>query len=262
MPDVLPDYSAPNISLQINGVVYQYTMNKNSDTDSVVIVGNENIEGDGYIWSSEDDWSGKPGATIRKFFSFPNSNAELWGPGSMQVDGDGSISNPSLVYNYKMDIGEEQISCANPINDPSCPGFIDALYKYLLDNGLIELDPNDPFYDEWVQAELEKEQLEAEEQQPETEEEKEQKSNFEKGFGVDGNVGQLVDAGEQALMLQELANTAVIDSYYTTTIPGGTYSDTVILQDSTLPDNTRALRNLALDVKHETMVRSQYDKEQ
>ena len=60
--------------------------------------------------------------------------------------------------------------------------------------------------------------------------------------------------------MQQMASLGTLDSYYGTTIEGGMYEDTVTLEDSTLEDNSKALRNLAQDNLHRTIVRSQYDK--
>jgi hypothetical protein len=61
-------------------------------------------------------------------------------------------------------------------------------------------------------------------------------------------------------MMQQLASTGTLDGYYSATIEGGSYEDTITLEDSNIEDNTRALRNLAQDSLHRTLVRSQYDK--
>jgi hypothetical protein len=45
----------------------------------------------------------------------------------------------------------------------------------------------------------------------------------------------------------------------TASIQGGVYEESVILEDTTLPDNASVMRNLAQDGLHQTMVRSQYD---
>lgn len=254
MGDVLPDYSAPHVSLVINGLVYQYTTVKDPESDMLVHVYNEDAVNGGYVFSETDDWSGQPGNKITKVFRFPNINAEIWGPGGMEVTGDGSLENTSITYTYRMDIGTEEIICTTPLADPTCPGFIEALYQYLKDNGLLELDADDPFYDEWVQAELEKE-VEAEEE-PEVKEEDEEE--LEVQLSTTGVIEQLVDA-KQEQMLVELSALPTIEPYYEVTIPGGVYEDSLELADSELPDNRRAMRNLASDAKHRSIVRSQYE---
>jgi hypothetical protein len=147
MPDILPDYSAPNVSLQINGLTYYYVITKDATSDAKVYVRNEDVVNGGYIFEEVDDWSGLPGNSIQKYFRFPGSDAGLWGDGSIDVEGDGTISDASVIYLYRMDIGEEEIICTNPLASPECPGYLDALYKYLAE--LEDVDVNDPFYDEW-----------------------------------------------------------------------------------------------------------------
>jgi len=60
--------------------------------------------------------------------------------------------------------------------------------------------------------------------------------------------------------MQQLAATGTLDSYYGTVIEGGKYEETITLQDGVIEDNNKALRNLAQDNLHRTLVRSQYDK--
>ena len=58
-----------------------------------------------------------------------------------------------MVYNYRQVIDEELQKCyLTPLADPQCPGFDAALSNYL--NNLQEPTVDDPFYDEWVQANL------------------------------------------------------------------------------------------------------------
>jgi len=257
MADILPDYAGPNISLKINGVIYQYTMNKEKEADAKVHVRNEHVDG-GYIFEKTDDWSGKYGATLRKFYTFPGSNAELWGDGEMTVEGDGSITDASLVYAYRMDIDEAAIQCINPLSDPTCPGFLDALYKYLQEMGLLEPSEDDPYYEQWLEAQ----KAELQEEEEANEEEEKEQEEFEESLRVTPSENKLIDSGQQQAMLEALANLPQIEPYYQVTIEGGAYTETITLSDSTLPDNPRALRQFASDAKHKTMVRSQYDREQ
>ena len=99
MTHILPEYAG----LEVNGLVYQYTAVKDPESDMIVYVQNEYADGNGYIFRNADDWSGIPGNTINKSFVFPNLAAELWGPGSIEIEGDGSVEDPSVVYTYKYD---------------------------------------------------------------------------------------------------------------------------------------------------------------
>ena len=113
MTHILPEYAG----LEVNGLVYQYTAVKDPESDMIVYVQNEYADGNGYIFRNADDWSGIPGNTINKSFVFPNLAAELWGPGSIEIEGDGSVEDPSVVYTYKYD------TCYDPQTNPDCPGY-------------------------------------------------------------------------------------------------------------------------------------------
>jgi hypothetical protein len=100
---------------------------------------------------------------------------------------------------------------------------------------------------------------EAEEKEEEVVEEPEEKeSNFEKQFGGENTIEKLGSNQDQILI--ELAQVPKIEPYYNVTIQGGVYEETIQLQDTNIPDNKRALRNLASDNTHKSMVRSQYDR--
>lgn len=255
MNGVLPDYSAPNVSLQVNGVVYQYTAVKDPATGMIVHVRNEDLVNGGYVFNETDDWSGLPGNTIRKFYNFPGIPAERWGDGEIAVEGQGSVENASVVYTYRMDIGPEAINCINPLTSPTCPGFAAALREYL--KGIENLGKDDPFYDEWVQAQLQRE-TELEEENDQVAQEENEEESLESQLGGENSMDDLVGI-DQAAMIQALNNVPKIDTYYTLNIPGGVYQESVVLQDAVLPDNRRALNNLARDEAHRQMVRSQYD---
>lgn len=258
MPDVLPDASAPHITLQINGLVYRYTIEKNPEDAALVHVRNEDVIDGGYIYEETDNWSGIPGNTIQKFLTFPNIDSERWGDGEMAVEGNATLRDPSMVYTYRMDIG--QAECINPLSSPECPGYNEALYKYL--QSMPEPEVDDPYYDEWVQAQLDIEaNLQDEEELQQTEEEKEkeeeEKKEFENSLAATTNAADIM--GTQLDLTSLTFSAPSIDTYYTFNIPGGEYRDTLQLDGGELQDNPRALNNLANDAKHRSMVRSQYD---
>lgn len=261
MGTILPDASSPYVTLQIHGLTYRYKMVKDPETDATVYVRNEDAVDGGYVFEEIDDWNGIPGGNIQKYFRFPYTDSTRWGQGSIDVEGDGQVEDPHLVYNYKMDVDDMLMKCTlSPLSDPSCPGFEQALLDYL--NGLEDLTPDDPFYDEWVQANMSLNDEEGEQEQEEPVEEPEEKlSNFEKDLGGENSISDLVNALEQQRMLAALAQTPKIESYYIINIPGGEYKDAMILEDTILPDNPRAMRNLASDETHRSIVRSQYDRE-
>ena len=262
MGTILPDTSGPYVSLQIHGLTYRYRMVKDPDTDAIVYVRNEDPVNGGYVFEEKDDWSGNPGGTVQKYFRFPYIDSSRWGDGSMTVEGDGKIEDPFMVYNYRLEVDEQLQMCyLTPLADPSCPGFENALLNYI--NNMEDPTPDDPFYDEWVQANMSLNDEEGEQEQQEQAEEPEEKlSNFEKELGGENTISDLVDTDKQARILASLSQVPKIEAYYILDIPGGEYKDAVILEDTILPDNPRAMRNLASDATHNSMVRSQYDREQ
>ena len=254
--DILPDFSSPSVSLQVNGVTYYYVMSKDPASDATVYIRNEDAINGGYVFEEVDDWSGLPGNSILKNFRFDGIPGEQWGNGSITVDGDGTVSDASVIYLYRMDIDETNIICTNPLADPNCPGFLDALYKYL--EGLEYVDPEDEFYEYWVEMQegrqIENEKVEIVEDEEE---------DLEKSMQTDPDVGGFIDGFAQQGVLEQLANDPLIQPYYVVDYPEVlVYEDTLQLEDTSLPDNNRALRQLAGDAKHYSMVRSQYDREQ
>ena len=256
---MLPDATLPWITLDINGLTYRYTLDKDPNADAKVHVRNQDTASDGYVFEETDDWSQMPGGTIQKFFRFPYVDATRWGDGEMAIEGDGSITDPLMIYNYRMGVDEMLMKCtANPLVDPSCPGYRDALLEYL--KGLTNPSVDDPFYDEWVQAQLNRETELEEDDVDRKEDQKEE--DLEKRMGGKNTVEAMVDTKQQESILAALAALPKIEPYYTVTIQGGEYEETIRLEDKEIPDNRRALSNLASDAKHKTMVRSQYDREQ
>lgn len=255
MNGVIPDYSAPNVSLQINGVTYYYVMTKDAGEDATVYVRNEDKVNGGYVFEEIDDWSGLPGNSIQKFFRFPGSDATLWGDGEIAVDGNGTVSDASVIYLYRMDIGEEQIICTNPLANPQCPGYMDALYKYLASLENVSVD--DPYYDEWVQYQLEQE-IELKDEKIVREEEVQ--DDFEERFRLNSEIPELIDVSVQNKIFLQLMNQSFIEPYINIDYPDTLIlEDSIVIEDKNLPDNNRALRQLASDAKHKLMIRSQYE---
>ena len=258
MGTVLPDASPPWVTVQINGLTYRYTMNKDPNADAQVHVRNEDPVNGGYVFEETDNWNQLPGTTIQKYFRLPYTDSSRWGTGEIVVEGEGQVTDPIVTYNYKMDIDDQLMKCAaTPLADPSCPGFREALLAYLKSN---EISPDDPFYDEWVQAQLNQEVELEEEEVDQKEEQKEE--NLEKRMGGRNSVEAMVDTKQQEAMLAELASVGTIQPYYSVQIQGGEYEETLKLEDKEIPDNRRALRSLASDANHQKMIRSQYDREQ
>lgn len=249
MNDVLPGQAG----LVVNGVIYNYTVTKNKEDDLLVHIQNESLDPEAgqYIFRSTDDWSGRYGATINKFVGVNNIPATSFGNGSIEKEGIGDISNPSVAYSYKFN------ECYYPLTNPECPGYIQALYDWLKENGLLDAPPNpgDPYYDEWVQATLNRETFKEEEIR-----DKEEKDKDIQKLNHNASIEKLASKAQQNNMIDAMANVPGFDSYYNVAIQGGVYNDALDLKDSTLPDNKRAMRSLASDKTHRQMVRSQYEK--
>jgi len=246
MSNIIPDATG----LQVDGVYYRYTTIKEEAADLVVTIRNKDNDEVGYIYSRTDDWSGVPGNTIVRYDPLAPTLGSRWGDGEIVVEGDGQVVDPSVRYHYRYD------TCADPISDPTCPGFEQALYKYLMDNGLLNGgNVNDPYYDQWVQMQLDREVDTSEDEKETTEEESDE--DLEQQLGGDIVLSDL--GGNQEQTLIQMNDVPQFDSYYGVTINGGFYNDVLILEDTELPDNRRALRSLANDSLHRTMVRSQYE---
>lgn len=247
MTNVLPQQAG----LEVNGLVYQYTAIKDPETGMIVWVQNEYADGSGYIFRNADDWTGLPGNTIRKKFIFPNLAAELWGPGSIEVEGEGSIENPSVVYTYKYD------TCYDPQSDPSCPGYEEQVE-------VPEIPIYDPLQDEFVQEEMaRKAKLQEEEEERERQRRREQWaiSNALEDLLGDGDNPSLVDPVAEAMALALTSRTLPTDYYYG--LDGREYFDTLVLKGGDIPDNNTARRsNLAQQLLHQQMVDSQYESSQ
>ena len=257
--DVLPDFSSPNVSLQVNGVTYYYVMSKDPASDATVYIRNEDAINGGYVFEEVDDWSGLPGNSILKNFRFDGIPGEQWGDGSITVEGDGTVSDASVIYLYRMDVDETNIICTNPLADPNCPGFLDAVYKYV--STIEYMEPDDEFYEYWLAIQEERE-IEVEENEIEIVEE-EDDGELEKRLRVDPNVGGLIDITRQEETLAKLANEPLFEPYIAVEYPETiVLQDTLQLEDTVLPDNNRAMRQLANDATHYSMVRSQYDREE
>ena len=249
MPDLFPESN----SLSINGVFYQYTPVKNKADDMLVHVQNKKANGSGYVFRETDDWSGRTGGIpINKVIGVANVPQELWGDGSIEIEGTGTVADASVVYSYKYDN-----SCATPLSSPSCPGYADAILKTLptqtvdVYDALEDANVKDVLDDKTVLADKEKDE--------EQEEVEEDNDRLEKALSaVDNNV-LLANAVAQAQMMDALALAINIESYYIKDLEGGTYEDTQTLTSEQMPDNKKGARvGLAQQVKHNQMVDMQY----
>ena len=123
-------------------------------------------------------------------------------------------------------------------------------------------EPDDEFYEYWLQLQ-EARKVEVEEDEIIIEEDEEEET-LELVLRVDPKVGGLVDLARQEEMLRKLNPEPLLIPYYMVEYQGLIdYPDIHIIEDvKQLPDNNRALRQLAGEAKHYSMVRSQYDREE
>ena len=250
MRDVFP---VPG-GLMVNGMIYRYTIEKDREDPAKVHIQNENAIDGGYIVKQTDDWTNLPGSTINKVIGLPDIPMEYFGNGSIEVEGKAEIVDPTVRYSYKVD------PCFVPLSDPSCPGYLQSLYDWLKENGLLSPDAtlDDPYFNEIVQAMLNRERdLEEEEADLETEN-KEEDEEIEK-LNAGASIEALGDPAAQNSIMQALSTIPNFENYYAATIQGGVYEDALTLEDKDIQDNAQALRNLSQDSLHRSMVRSQYD---
>jgi hypothetical protein len=247
MTNILPSQAG----LEVNGLVYQYTAVKDPETGMIVYVQNEYADGSGYIFRNADDWTGLPGNTIRRKFALPNLGAELWGPGSIEVEGEGSVENASVVYSYRYD------TCFDPQSDPNCPGYEEQVE-------VPEIAIYDPLQDPLVQEDLErKARIQEEEEEQERQRRREQwaVSNALEDLLADGNNPSLIDPVAEAMALA--LTSRVLPTNYYNGLEGREYFDTVVLEGGDIADNAKARRsNLAQQLLHQQMVDSQYESSQ
>lgn len=232
----------PNVAgVEVNGIFYRYSVEKQTEDDMRVTVGNDGV------FSLTDDWSGLPSNTITKGLSFNNIPASSWGDGSITVDGDGAVRDPKVIYTYRID------ECADPQSSPSCKGY---LHKVTITDPDL-YDVND---DEAVKiATQETDLLLVKSDKPDEEKEtKEKKSRLELGLASAENA--LTIGIDQSAMLESINSMTNLAMYYNTQINGGQYEDASMLVDAELPENKRALRNnLAQQALHAKMVQKQYE---
>ena len=255
MDDILP--TPPGLDIQ--AVIYSYTIRKQLEDSVSVNVQNENASGTGYIFRQTDDWlpGSKDGTEIRKVIGVGNIHRSLWGDGSIDVEGPGSVENASVVYTYKVD------PCYDPQFDPNCPGYqtpqvdvpeIDYASLYnVMDDENVDLDRSaDPNYQDEENLE------ENEKKKKEEEEELKRKYRLEKALSATDAAALFAE--DQRIQIMNMVANQNAQPYYNAALSGGVYNDTIVLQDSQLPDSKSGLRNgLAQQLLHQQMIDMQYN---
>jgi len=255
MADVLP----PESGLTVNGLTYRYTTIKKEQDDMLVNIQNQNALGTGLIFKNQDDWSGLPGNTIVKSVPINNIPIQYWGAGEISVEGAGEVSNPVIIYSYRYD------TCFDPINDPNCPGYAQAMADFLDKYGLLNVktEIKDPLDDENVKNALNNKAKNEDEESLEDKKKKEEEKKKEKkkSLAIAENVLAKAADISQTALLEAMNSVPQFNSYYSSNIPGGTYADVNQYKPTTIPENKKALRvGFAQQILHNKMVDSQYSK--
>jgi len=249
MNDVLPNEH----NLSVNGVFYTYKPIKNEQDPMLVHVQNKNPNG-GYTFRNTDNWTGKLGGIpIVKTIALEYMPKEVWGDGSIEVEGVGSVTDARVVYSYRYEDG-----CKNPLDNPTCPGYTDAV------KDLIQEPPTTTIYNALEDDSIsqEKSEVDYEEEEQEQEDVKED-SDLERAMAISEEALELGNNVIQNQLLKVMNNSVQMNNYYMKALDGGTYRETVVLKDSKLPDNKyQAILNLSEDIKHNKMVNLQYGEQQ
>lgn len=249
MPGILPAVTG----LTVDGVIYQYTAVKNAKDAMVVNVQNANAIDKGYIFRSQDDWTGRPGNSITKVVPVDNIPAKYWGDGSITVDGQGQVTNQSVVYKYRYD------TCYNPLSSPSCPGYAQAMLDSL---ALKAAEPIDPLSNQYVKDALQSKGLPEEDEKKKdlnSKEKKAEKAAIDKKAIIINSLISAEDA-QKASSLEMLNNIPGFTAY-SINIPGGVYNEVIRYPDKNLPDSRRGRSlGLAQEKLHGAMVDSQYNR--
>ena len=251
MKNVLPQQAG----LEVTGVIYRYTAVKDPASDMVVYVQNEDAQNPGqYIFREKDDWSGLQGKTIFKVVPQPNVLIDRWGDGSIEVEGEGTVEDASVTYNYQFD------PCFDPQSSPACPGYVPEIPD------IPEPDLTDLYNQEqqFIDEELERETEVIDEDQKERDRRKVLRSRREKeGLEVAlGAVNSALMTAEAELKLAQLIALGenLFNPYAGVVMQGGEYEETTKLKDSKLPDSKKGRRSeFAQQLLHEEMVNSQYN---
>lgn len=256
MGNILPD----NPGLDIQNVIYGYRIQKETGEWVTVYVQNELANGEGYVFRAQDDW--KPGSLggtrIQRAIPVGNLPRALWGDGSIQVDGNGSVDEASVVYTYKV------TPCFDSQFDANCPNYKtpvpvipDINYEIYDaveagDSSQAEWDPNDEYNEEDGLTDQELAELEAQE-------EEDRKYRLEKAMSV-GDTAALFAENRTINRMNSTAQAAIISNYFPVSIPGGEYNETIVMAGGDIPDGKSGLRNgLAQQLLHKQMVDMQYN---
>jgi hypothetical protein len=247
MQNVLPQQAG----LTVSNVIYRYTTVKQTPDDMLVHVQNQNVDAPGFIFRETDDWSGIPGNTINKVVPVNNIPGELWGNGSIEIEGKGEVTNASVFYSFQFE------PCFDPQSNPSCPGYQDP-FEMMIE----AVDVYDPMNDQLIQDELDRKAN----LRDEDEELRQQRRAMAEGKKEDrleavlSIVNTALLTAEAQAKAAELMNMNFIPQTYYQAIPDNKYEEKIVLNGGDIPDNKKGRRvGLAQQLLHEKMVNSQYN---
>ena len=252
MSNVLPKQAG----LTVGSVVYQYTTIKNTEDDMIVHVQNEDALNEGeYIFRETDDWSGLPSNTINKVVAVDEIVIDRWGDGSIEIEGQGEVIEPRVVYNYRFD------PCFDPQSDITCPDYVPPFDESMLPD---EPEVVDPLENDVIQDEIDRkatlkdeEEEEQDRQKTKSKEKKKERVSLEKVLGI---VNDSLLSAESVALHNELISLNYIPKTYFVTLPDTKYEETVVLKDANLPKNKKGRRvGLAQQLLHQQMVDSQWE---
>ena len=251
--------------LDVQNVIYRYTVQKDVNDQLDVTVQNKNALGSGYVFQETDRWMpGSLGGTeINKAVPvIPNIPRAAWGDGSITTSGTGSVTDASVIYTYKVD------PCFDPQSNPLCPGYkvvipeipqvdLSMIYDATKDENIQDQEVDRDLIEKEDSEEKSEEELEKEQ----AEEEKDSEERLEKALAAAQTAGMFADALASSMMMDTMDKAINMNSYYGAKIPGGSYNERVRLIDKQLPESKRGLRNgLAQQILHNKMIEMQYKK--
>ena len=236
--------------LDISGVLYNYLPVKEIEDDFIVTVQNENVHG-GYIFQDSEDWSGGPGIRIQKLVPLGYIPIALFGDGSIETTGVGSVEDATVLYMYRWD------ECFDPQNDPSCPGYVEPLPV------IPKIEIYNALEDEFVEQATEETDSDLydneEEESDQKDEDEEEEERLEIALAAVENALTIANTVSQASVVRAMNIATNINSYYVAQIQGGTYRESVQLQGGVIVDNRRAFRSLGQDNLMNKMIEEQYE---
>ena len=246
--------------LTVQNVIYSYNIRKATEDRVDVSVQNENALGKGYVFRETDSWL--PGSLdnteINKAVPVMSLPKEIWGRGSIEVEGNGSVENANVAYTYRVD------PCYDPQYSPSCPGYKVPIpepvqVEYDIYDADEHIDDTQYSTNNDSLEEEEEKKTEEEKEKREAEEKLDSKERLEKALSVVGTNLLFANAFAQSQVLESVNSVTSMDTYYSISISGGVYKEEVSIKDKQLPDSYKGLRNgLAQQVLHEKMISMQY----